>query len=1205
MANGRIKGITIEIDGDTKGLDTALKGVNQESGKLQSELKQVERALKFDPTNVELLRQKQELLTDSITQTSQKLDTLKQAQQQVQAQFERGDIGADQYRAFQRELIRTESQLQDLQTRADRTDLEVSSNVDTSGIDRAKSKLKELGSVAKQAGKEIGDGIKTGAAAGTAAIGAIVVGSNDLNSDLARLKTNASMAGRDLEIVEEAFKQISIVTGETDSAVETVSNLLASGFSDNQLASVIEGINGAAIKFSDTLKTEGIADGIQETFATGEAIGMFAELLERSGVDLETFNGKLAKAKKNGTEADLVLQTMAELGLGGVTEKYKELNPEVAKNAEETLNMQVALAELAVVLTPLITFITDLLTKIIEWTSSNPELATTLGVLAGVITGISSAFMVLSPLISGITTLLPVLVGVFSTISAPVLVVIAAIAGLAAAFVALWQNSETFRTNLTNVFESIKAVAVTVFETVASFIGEKISQIKQFWDTEGAQILQAAQNIFNGIMAVIQFVMPAIKLIVDVVWTAIKQVITGALDVIMGAVKIFSGLFTGDFGKMWEGVKQLFFGAINLIIGWFSLTFIGGIRSLLANLGKTAFSLVKGMWDNVLGIFKSMGGSVRSFTDDTLSKVIGFFRNFVTNVKSQMTNAKQGVIDIWNQAVTFLKNIDLKQIGKDIIQGLINGLGAMGSFVTEKIKEIANSIPKWAKKILDIHSPSRVMDKIGQQTGEGFANGIDKKKKAAVKAAKAVADTAKKNFESKMKDLSLKFKAGKIDTKSYMSSLETLKKDYKKVPLAISKVDAEIATLRKKNTKELFEVDKKSLDDKIKYGNLSMDQEMKLLQKTANQYKKNSEERIYFEDKVRDKLLQVNQEKQRINEKYLSDVKTLNQKYIDDVNRVNEEYQKAVDDRTKSLYSFAGIFDEVVQKDVSGDTLLMNLYSQVSAFQDWQKNIKALAKKGINEGLLAELQEMGPKAGAEIAALNTLTDVQLNQYVNLWKEKNALAKGQALNELKGIKADTAVQIEELRKATAAQLLVYQEEWKKAMVDTRGKVKNEMKEMPTIGEYAVSGLINGLSSKRKELITVAQKLANDVKGAFQGALDIHSPSRVFHGFGVNINEGLINGIQDSAVRLNKAMDNVYGSLASSASKSNANQIANQQIINQSSNNIDLSSLVEAIISLANRPVETLVNMDGRAVASAVSTHQYNDTSIAALMKGKSL
>lgn len=1395
MANKGIKGITIEIGGDTKGLNKALEGVNKQSKDLQSELKEVERGLKLDPGNVELIRQKQELLTASIASTSDKLDVLRTAQSQVQAQFDRGDIGVEQYRAFQRELQQTEGEMNRLQSQlgslgaeqdrlsqttrqlgtffeATGTDVEQFSGTlgtrltqairdGSASADQMERALRLMGRQALGAGADIDQlrealrnadnganldeirqdlariteeantaedavngfgqelsGVIGGLSAGGGIAGvvskALDTSSLDTKIDIAfnipeeskqsileaiksvdkygvegeealegvrrqwalnKLETdqaNASIvegaavitktyAGIDfIELIQETNEFAAALEISNEEALAMTNSLLKFGFPPEQLDILAEyGLQMKEVGFS-TAEIQGIFekgvdlkswnvdnlnDGVKEANLKMKEYGRevpkaLAAVLKGTTVSTEQMQnwGKaVASGGKEGatamSEVSDWLQTIEDdalrnemaiavfgtkaedqgdnmikifQGLADAQDKtiqnQNEMNETTERyNTDPIVRMNEAINNMMIALKPILMEIAGIVAMLAQWASENPTLiaslvaiGTTLGILVG-------AFALLMPAIGGLVTAWPLLVAGFGAIGAPILVAVAAIAGLATAFVALWQNSETFRTNLTSVFEAIKNVAVTVFETVASFIGEKISQIKAFWDAEGTQILQAAENIFNGIMAVIQFVMPAIKLIIDVVWSAIKQVISGALNVIMGAVKIFSGLFTGDISKMWEGVKQLFFGAINVIIGWISLTFVGGIRSLLANLGKTALSLVKGMWDNVFGVFKTMGGSIRSFTDDTLSKVIGFFRNFVTNVKTQMNNAKQGVIDIWGKAVAFLKNIDLKQIGKNIVQGLINGIGSMGSFVTEKVRDMANSILNTFKKVLDIHSPAKSTDKIGQQTGEGFANGIAKKKAAAVKAAKAVADSAKKNFESKMKDLSLKFKAEKINTTDYIKSLETLKKEYKKVPLAISKVDAEIATLRKKNSKELFEVDKKALDDKIKYGNLTMDQEVKLLQKMVGQYKKNSEERIYFEDKVKDKLLQVTQEKQKINENYLSNVQTLNQKHIDEENRLNAEYQKVLDDRTKSLYSFAGIFDEFVSKDISGDTLLMNLYSQVSAFQDWQKNITALAKKGINEGLLAELQEMGPKAGAEIAALNTLTDVQLNQYVNLWKEKNALAKGQALNELKDLKAQTATQITELRKETAAQLLVYQDEWKKAMVDTRGKVKDEMKQMPAIGQFAVSGLINGLSAKRKELITVAQQLANDVKGAFQGALDIHSPSRVFHGFGVNINEGLIKGIQDSTSRLNSAMDNVYGSLASSASKSNANQIANQQIINQSSN-IDLTSLVGAIISLANRPVETSIFMNDRVLANAVSKHQYNDSSLAAMLKG---
>src|SRR5699024_9200840 len=120
-------------------------------------------------------------------------------------------------------------------------------------------------------------------------------------------------------------------------------------------------------------------------------------------------------------------------------------------------------------------------------------------------------------------------------------------------------------------------------DAVVQFFSEMKEKVTEFQNEEGAQLLEAFQNIgsvistvadaiwtaikwcFEQIKNIINFIMPAIELVIGMVWGSIQHLITGALDVIMGAVKIFSGLFTGDFSKMWEGVKQLFFGAIEAL----------------------------------------------------------------------------------------------------------------------------------------------------------------------------------------------------------------------------------------------------------------------------------------------------------------------------------------------------------------------------------------------------------------------------------------------------------------------------------------------------------------------------------------------------------------------------------------------------------------------------------------------------------------
>lgn len=109
MAAGNIKGITIEIGGDTTKLSKALSGVNSSCSSLQKELREVDKLLKLDPSNTELLAQKQKILKEAIGSTKEKLDTLKEAEKQVQEQFENGEVSEEQYRALQREIAQQKS----------------------------------------------------------------------------------------------------------------------------------------------------------------------------------------------------------------------------------------------------------------------------------------------------------------------------------------------------------------------------------------------------------------------------------------------------------------------------------------------------------------------------------------------------------------------------------------------------------------------------------------------------------------------------------------------------------------------------------------------------------------------------------------------------------------------------------------------------------------------------------------------------------------------------------------------------------------------------------------------------------------------------------------------------------------------------------------------------------------------------------------
>lgn len=199
MASNRIKGITIEIDGDTTKLGKALDGAEKSSKDLQSELKGVNSLLKLDPSNVELLRQKQDLLTQSISSTEQKLNTLKQTQAQVQAQFERGDITAEQYRDFQREIVATEQKLKNLKNEQKDFGSVVEQQMKVAG-----KKVEEFGGKIEEAGKKFSI-LSAGATAG---LGYAAKTAGSLEGAVNKVSVATGMGKESTEELKEVLKSI-------------------------------------------------------------------------------------------------------------------------------------------------------------------------------------------------------------------------------------------------------------------------------------------------------------------------------------------------------------------------------------------------------------------------------------------------------------------------------------------------------------------------------------------------------------------------------------------------------------------------------------------------------------------------------------------------------------------------------------------------------------------------------------------------------------------------------------------------------------------------------------------------------------------------------------------------------------------------------------------------------------------------------------
>ena len=371
---GSIKGITVEIGGDTTGLSKALTGINKNITNTQKQLKEVEKLLKLDPKNTELLEQKQRLLGDAIEQTSTKLGALKQAEAEAQKQFQKGDLSREEYEKLQRQIIATEQKLQGLTTQTSKTK-KAFDNISKSSEDFA-GKLDSLsGKLAPITAGVLG--------LGAAAIGA-VEGTEELRSDLSKLDQNAKEHKVSIDTARKAWEDFAIASDETDSAVEATSNLLQAGFTESNLQKAVENLTGAYLRFPDTMKIESLADSLQETLATGAATGQFAELLDRLGIGAEKFSKGIAKCKTQADKQNYALETLAKAGLADTYNGWKDTNSELVASKKANLDLQKSMAKLAETVQPILTDIVDAVSDMVDWFNElSPEVKeTTVKVLA-------------------------------------------------------------------------------------------------------------------------------------------------------------------------------------------------------------------------------------------------------------------------------------------------------------------------------------------------------------------------------------------------------------------------------------------------------------------------------------------------------------------------------------------------------------------------------------------------------------------------------------------------------------------------------------------------------------------------------------------------------------------------------------------------------------------------------------------------------
>ena len=489
MASGRIKGITVEIGGNTTKLQDSLKGLDKTLQGTQSKLKDIDRLLKLDPKNTELLTQKQKALQDAVNATKERLEQLREAAANATPE----SMGQEQYDSLQREIVATEQSLKGLEKQS-----EEFGSVFGQQISAAGKMMQELGGKIEDAGKAFAP--VSGAAAGVlGTLGGLAYKSVTAADDLNTLAKQTGLSTDALQKMQYASDLVDVSVEDITGAVGKMKKAM-SGSPDafNNLGVSVTNADGsmrdAEDVFYDTLealsKIENETERDQAAYEVfGKSADQLAGIVDDGGAALKAY----------GDEAENLGLIMS----GETLDSLNEVNDEIDKGKAQLSGAATQLgATVAEVLLPLVEPLTEGIKKITEFIQGlSPE-------TVGLVMKIMAVVAVIAPLLMGIgsvistigtiMTIIPALVSAIGLILSPVGLVVAAIAAAIAIGVALYKNWDTIKekaselaanvsakfeeikTNVTSKIDAAKTAVLSKFEAIKTGIKSRIEAAKNF-----------------------------------------------------------------------------------------------------------------------------------------------------------------------------------------------------------------------------------------------------------------------------------------------------------------------------------------------------------------------------------------------------------------------------------------------------------------------------------------------------------------------------------------------------------------------------------------------------------------------------------------------------------------------------------------------------------------------------------------------------
>lgn len=607
----RIKGITIEFNGDTTSLDKALRKIKTESNSVNKSLRDVDRALKFNPKNTELAAQRMTLLNRRVNETERSLAELKSVQAQMDDQGV--DEQSEQYMRVRREIIETESKLKHYNAELKRARLE---GMKSYQVGQA---FKDAGAKIEGAGRKL-QGVSRAAAAVAVALGGVTVKAAKTADDINTLSKVTGISTKDLQMYAASADLVDVSVEDMARAHQRLKKSMASSSNAKYFEQL-----GVATKNAD-----GSLRDVNEVFDdTIKALGSMENETERDAVAMALM-GKSAGnlnplIEDGGRTYEKVSKMMQKYGLEPLTQEQLDKANEF-NDALDTIKLlflqavQIVGSKIAGYLVPMMDKVVKKFAKVAEFIGKqNGEMLAKFMAIAGVVALLSPALIILGKVISAVGTAIQVATKIVSGLSAalsflaanPIVLVIAAIAALVAAFVLLWKKSEAFRNfwiNLWNGIRSTVSSAWTAITTTISNAWERIKKIFAGWGAFWSGLWSRVKTGFANIgTAFGNAIGNAVKRAVNGVISRVENVINGAIALLNSAINVADALTPGKLGRV-KPVKlpRLAEGGIlqhatTVIAGEAGAEAIIPLDKLFAQMDKMADEINGGITINVYG----------------------------------------------------------------------------------------------------------------------------------------------------------------------------------------------------------------------------------------------------------------------------------------------------------------------------------------------------------------------------------------------------------------------------------------------------------------------------------------------------------------------------------------------------------------------------------------------------------------------------